>query len=127
MSFETLNLLENITVQSAYGRDYNAGSDTDTIFYSDKNRGAGYYKNGDGIHTAVFQFDNFVGTVKIQGTLELYPNDTDWVDIDGTTITVEDSSALTNDETRTFIGKFVYIRAAYNIQNGTITEIRYNH
>jgi hypothetical protein len=117
MSIETIVLLENISTEAA----------TAGFSYGEKRKGAGYHKSNNGVHTAVFQFNNFVGTVKIQGTLELYPNDTDWVDIDGTTITVEDSSALTNDETRTFIGKFVYIRAAYNVQNGTITEIRYNH
>jgi hypothetical protein len=117
MSIETIVLLSNISTEAA----------TAGFSYGEKRKGAGYHKNNDGIHTAMFQFDNFVGTVKIQGTLELYPNDADWVDIDETTITIEDSSALTLNETRTFIGKFVYIRAAYNIQNGIITEIRYNH
>ena len=95
--------------------------------YGDKNKGAGYHKNTDGVHTVVYEFNNFVGTVKIQGTLELYPGPNDWVDINETTIDVEDSTPLISNETRTFIGKFVYIRAAYNVQNGTITEIRYNH
>jgi hypothetical protein len=116
MSIETIVLLENISTEATAG-----------FSYGEKRKGAGYHKNNDGVHTAIFQFNNFVGTVKIQGTLELYPNDSDWVDIDGTTITVEDSSALTLNESRTFTGKFVYIRAAYNVQNGTITEIRYNH
>ena len=117
MSIETIVLLENISTEAA----------TAGFSYGEKRKGGGYNKNNNGIHTAVFQFDNFVGTVKIQGTLELYPNDTDWVDVDGTTITVEDSSALTNDESCTFTGKFIYIRAAYNVQNGIITEIRYNY
>ena len=117
MSIETIVLLENISTEAAAAE----------FSYGEKRKGAGYHKNNNGIHTAVFQFNNFVGSVKIQGTLELYPNDTDWVDIDGTTITVEDSSALTNNESRTFVGKFIYIRAAYNVQNGIITEIRYNY
>jgi phosphoribosylformylglycinamidine (FGAM) synthase-like amidotransferase family enzyme len=117
MSKETVVLLENVSVEAA----------TAGFSYGEKRKGSGYHKSTDGVHTAVFQFNNFIGSVKIQGTLELYPNNTDWVDVEGTTITVEDSSALTTNETRTFIGKFVYIRAAYNIQNGTITEIRYNH
>jgi hypothetical protein len=85
MSIETIVLLENISTEAT----------TAGFSYGEKRKGAGYHKNNNGVHTALFQFDNFVGTVKIQGTLELYPNDTDWVDIDGTTITVEDSSALT--------------------------------
>ena len=117
MSTETIVLLENTSTEAT----------TAGFSYGEKRKGAGYNKNTNGVHTAVFQFDNFVGSVKIQGTLELYPNDTDWVDIEDTTITVEDSSALTLNESRTFTGKFVYIRAAYNVQNGIITEIRYNY
>jgi len=117
MSIETIVLLSSTSAEAV-------GS---AFSYSEKQKGAGYNKNNDGVHTALFQFNNFVGTVKIQGTLELYPTESDWVDVNNTTITVEDSSALTNDESRTFTGKFVYIRAAYSIENGTITEIRYNY
>jgi hypothetical protein len=117
MSIENKVLASNVSVEAVAAE----------FSYGDKNKGAGYHKNTDGVHTAVFQFNNFVGTVKLQGTLELYPGPNDWVDIQGTSIDIADSSALTNDETRTFIGKFVYIRAAYNVQNGTIIEIRYNY
>jgi len=34
---------------------------------------------------------------------------------------------VTNNAVCTFTGKFVYIRAAYQLEEGTITEIRYNH
>lgn len=117
MSIETKVLASNISAE-AVASEFSYGS---------KNKGAGYHKNTDGIHTVVYEFDNFVGTVKIQGTLELYPGPNDWVDVAGTTIGIADSSALTLNETRTFVGKFVYIRAAYTVQNGTITEIRYNY
>lgn len=117
MSTETIVLLPSTSTE-AVGTSF---------FYGAKQKGAGYNKHNDGVHTAVFQFDNFVGTVKIQGTLELYPAETDWVDIIGTTITVDDSTALTSNESRTFVGQFVYIRAAYSIEQGTISEIRYNY
>jgi hypothetical protein len=117
MSIETKVLLENITAESA-------GS---VVSYGNKNKGAGYHKNNNGMHTIFYQFDNFIGSVNIQGTLELYPGDNDWVDVDGTLIEISDSSALTSNEVRNFVGKFVYIRAAYNLQNGTISEIRYNY
>ena len=117
MSTETIVLLSSTSAE-AVGTEFSYGA---------KQKGAGYNKHNDGVHTAVFSFDNFVGTVKIQGTLELYPTETDWFDISGTTITVEDSSALINSESRTFIGQFVWIRAAYSIENGVITEIRYNY
>ncbi len=117
MSNEVIVLLASTSTESL----------SSAFSYGEKRKGAGYHKNNNGIHTAVYEFDNFVGIVKIQGTLELYPNENDWIDIDGTEITVEDSTPLISNETRTFIGKFVYIRAAYRIDNGTIVEIRYNY
>lgn len=121
MSTETIVLLAN------------ANDDSQPLSwqYSNKNRGAGYYKNGNGIHTAVFDFNNFKGSVKIQATLELYPSDNDWFDVsyDSSDIdlTALDSTPVTNNATCTFTGKFVFIRAAYMLEEGTITEIRYNH
>ncbi len=117
MSKETIVLLSNVSTEAL----------TADFSYGEKRKGAGYHKNTDGVHTAVFLFNNFVGVVKIQGTLELYPNENDWVDIVGTTIDVDDSTPLISNETRNFVGKFVYIRAAYRLEQGTITEIRYNY
>lgn len=124
MSFETIILLENITVNSAYGRDYNPITDLDVYFYSDKGLGAGYYKKGDGIQTFNFHTEAFVGTVKIQATLELYPGDNDWFDAH-----VENFALDSSDSNRStsIVGKFVYVRAAYHIENGEIIEIRYNY
>jgi hypothetical protein len=120
MSIESITLISNIVEESPPG---------DSSFkYSNKNKGAGYHKYNDGIHTVVYQVDSFVGTIKLQATLELYPGDSDWVDIINTELEYgSDSSQSTGTRSITFTGKFVWIRAAYNIQNGTITEIRYNH
>lgn len=115
MSTESKDLLSNVSeVTSGFS-------------YGSKNKGAGYNKFNDGLHTVVYEFDNFVGTVKIQGTLELYPGDADWFDIQGTSVIVEDSTPLVANETANFIGKFVWIRAAYDLTQGTITKIRYNY
>jgi hypothetical protein len=76
MSTESLILLSNISAESV-------GS---AFLYGNKSKGAGYQKGSDGVHTAVFVFDNFKGTVKIQATLELYPGDNDWFDVTGTEI-----------------------------------------
>ncbi len=120
MSKETIVLLSNATDDSQ----------PTTWQYSDKNRGAGYYKIGSGVHTAVFEFDNFKGSVKIQATLELYPGSSDWFDVtyDSTDVdlTSLDSTPLNSNATCTFTGHFVFIRAAYKLEEGTITEIRYN-
>lgn len=119
MSTESIILISNKSTESV-DSGYN---------YSSKNKGAGYNKNGDGIHTVVYVVDDFIGSIKMQGTLELYPGDNDWVDIANTEQGLSgDSSAWTADAyTTTFTGKFVWVRAAYNIQNGTIVEIRYNY
>lgn len=105
--------------------DVSAESVDSSYVYSSKNKGAGYNKNGDGVHTVVYALDRFVGTIKMQGTLELYPGEYDWVDVAGTELG-GDSSVFNTAQNRTFTGKFVWIRAAYNLQNGTINQIRYN-
>jgi len=121
MSTETIVLLSNA----------NDDSQSSSWQYSDKNRGAGYYKNGNGVHTAAFEFNNFKGSVKIQATLELYPGNDDWFDVlydtSSVDLTALDSTPLVGSATCTFTGKFVFIRAAYQLEEGTITEIRYNY
>jgi len=92
--------------------------------YGDKKKGAGYHKNNDGVHTAVYDLNGFVGTVKIQGTLATYPGDEDWIDIIDTEA---NSGDPINNFSCTFTGKFVWIRAAHNLHAGSITEIRYNY
>lgn len=124
MSFETFNLLENITVFSAYGRGYNPVTDVDTVFYSDKNRGAGYYKKNDGLHTVLFHTEAFVGEITIQATLELYPADADWIDIHTETFALDSSNS---NRSTNITGNFVFIRAKYHIEDGEIVTVRYNH
>lgn len=118
MSTENITLLENITTES-----------TDSTYsYGTKQKGAGYYKNGNGVHTAVYQTADFIGSMKIQGTLAQEPGDSDWIDIEDTEVGLGYDSTifLTNSKAVTFTGKFVWVRAAYNLQNGTISQIRYN-
>jgi hypothetical protein len=118
MSNESRLLLENITEESA-----------DSSFnYGLKHEGAGYHRIFDPLHTATYQVQDFIGAIKIQGTLSLYPAESDWFDIQGTEVGLgSDSSAWTTTQSKNFTGNFVWIRAAYNLQNGTILEIRYNY
>jgi hypothetical protein len=116
MSIETTILLENIT-QEAQSLD---------LTYSEKQKGVGYYKISDGLHTFTYDLDSFVGVVKLQGTLELYPGDADWVDINDTTVTAGEDSSIVGNTSGNFTGNFVWIRAAYNLQDGTISQIRFN-
>lgn len=122
MSIESHLLLENI----------NAEADDASFSYGTKQPGAGYYRLANPLHTAVYTVNSFSGTIKIQGTLAIYPRDADWFDIDGTTI--GDDSTIMSGETvdsvsfsRNFTGNFMWIRAAYNLQDGTIVSIRYNY
>lgn len=120
MSTETTVLLSNAAYDSL----------PSTWQYSEKKKGAGYHKHNDGLHTVVFQLDNFKGSIKIQGTLELYPGDNDWADITfnsgSDSVTSLDSTPLVSLASATFTGRFIWIRAAYQLEEGTITEIRYN-
>ena len=120
MTIESVSLLSNITAESA---------DLSVFTYSEKQKGAGYSRRSDATHTIHFQLNEFKGTVKIQGTLALYPGDRDWVDLEydsGSSLESVDSSSLTSDEMRNITGNWVWIRCAYVLEQGTITSIRYN-
>jgi hypothetical protein len=118
MSTESRVLLNNVSLEAA----------DSTYTYGEKRKGAGYNRRSDGLHTVIYEVIDFIGSIKIQGTLEMYPADSDWVDIAGTEIGLgDDSTAWTTTNTRNFTGNFVWIRAAYNLHNGIITAIRYNH
>jgi hypothetical protein len=118
MSKESRILLENITSEAA-----------DSGFsYGEKKVSAGYYRKHDTLTTVVYDVNEFVGSIKIQGTLEIYPGETDWIDINNTIVgNGEDSSVWASTPSVSFTGNWVWIRAAYNLQNGTITQVRYNY
>ena len=120
MSIESTILLSNIIY------DNNDVAPTD-FSYSDKGKGAGYHKNDDGVHTVVYHLNDFKGTVKMQATLALQPAPADWIDVVGTEIGGDSTVINAAVKTITFTGKFVWVRAAYKLEQGTITEIRYNH
>jgi hypothetical protein len=115
MMYQSTVLLENVSNEDSIG-SYN---------FTEKQPGAGYKGLVDTTTTVQYQFNEFVGEVKLQGTLELYPGDADWFDI-GETLIDADSTVITDSYTASFTGNIVWVRAAYSIQNGTITQIRYN-
>jgi hypothetical protein len=117
MAIENTVLISNTSVESA------------EFQYSERQKGAGYYRRDFPLHTAVFQVNDFKGNVKIQATLVLYPSERDWFDVDydnGGPIESTDNTALSTILTRNFTGNFIWIRAAYRIEQGTVTEIRYS-
>lgn len=119
MSIETTILAQNIIAESV----------DSSWAYSDKKKGAGYHKTGNTVHTYLYETIDFIGTIKLQATLELYPGDNDWVDVEGTLKEGQNDSTVfqSGAATGTFSGNFIWIRAAYNLQNGTITSLRFNH
>lgn len=114
MSTESFILLENVSAE--------------TLGYGEKSKGAGYNRRGDGLHTVVYDVDAFNGTITIQGTLELHPADTDWVNIVSIDYTSDSTQAgITTTDSDNFTGNFVWIRAKYDITDGTIVSVRYNY
>ncbi len=101
-------------------------------FTSSKQKGAGYNRSQGGLHTFVIKFSNWAGELRIQATLELFPGDLDWFDVDLTdpngTVRVFDEDSTDYDDSYAVntVGNFIWIRATGTISAGEITEIRYN-
>jgi len=117
MSNETIQLLSNITAEA----------NNAAYSYSNKDIGAGYHKKLNNLHTAVYTVDSFEGTIKLQATLALDPSDSDWFDITDSSFGGDSTiTGGTTTYTVNFSGNFVWIRAAYNLQDGTIVSVQYN-
>jgi len=135
----TVTLLPTTTFGTPTG-NYDGSS---ASFSSDKVKGDGYYGFSDGLHTVSWRVVNFVGTVKIQGSLAQDPAETDWVAIDlreadgnfsatadgliseVTTTSQVYTTATTENRVYNIKGNFVWIRA--NISSftaGTINTIQ---
>lgn len=107
MSIEITVLVEDVT----------ADGDS-TVRYSEPTKGSGYHLK-DGTHTMVYRVSDFEGSIMLQGTLEQYPGEEDWANISETAFTGDQSSMFN----QTFFGNYVWIRAAYQIQSGSIEKI----
>jgi hypothetical protein len=113
MSTESYILLSNVIAE--------------TTGYGEKQKGAGYNRLSDGLHTVVYEVDAFNGSITIQGTLELFPGDADWVDITSYDFGGDSTVASTTTAySENFYGNFVWIRAKYTVTDGTIVSVRYN-
>ena len=79
---------------------------------SDPVRGDGFYGFRDGFHTIAIQFNNFLGRIQIEATLELEPKEADWFPI---WITAshpwqEYTTPKSGTEAFSFQGNFVLLR-----------------
>ena len=124
MALTSITLVPTTTFGTATG-NYDGSS---TTFYSDKQKGDGYYGYTDGLHTVAYYLTNFVGKIVMQGTLSKDPTDTDWVDIDSTTSVYDGSTLLTDQVAYNFIGNFVWVRTKVTFFTaGTIRKIVFNY
>ena len=103
-----------------------SAADSTAATVSEAVKADGYYGNADGLHTVAYICSSdFVGTIKMQGSLATNPdNATDWFDIDGTT--AGDDSTGTATQYVNFTGNFVWLRASTNVVTGSVTRILLN-
>ena len=57
------------------------GDSTVQTVTGDKFQGDGYYGRSDGFHTVQYDLNDFIGDLKMQGTLAVTPTSDDWFDI----------------------------------------------
>ena len=92
---------------------------------SDKIKGDGYYRGGDGLHTVHYSITDYSGTIKMQASLATSPAGSDWFDVAGTTYTT--SSDTDTDFVVNFTGNFVWLRAVATYTNGRVNSIKVNY
>lgn len=89
-----------------------------------KEKGAGYHRIGNGLHTVIASFSGWSGLLEIQATLVLDPKEEDWF----TVITYgNDSSDYDSSVSQNATGNFLWFRAIAATDSGEITDIRYNY
>lgn len=123
MPVQSIALVSSTTVGVPAG-NYDGSS---TSFYSDNEKGDGYFGYTDGLHTVAYRLSNFVGRITIQASLATTPStdDTDWFTVvnelgDG-------STALTQSSYANFTGNFVWVRVKVtDFTAGSINSILYN-
>ena len=110
-----------ITVQSQV-----SSGDSSSYTISDKVKADGYYGNSDGLHTVSYTVSSdYVGTIKMQGSLASDPTSSDWFDVDGTS--VGDGSTVVATTYKNFTGNFVWVRSVVTVEIGSVTKIQLNY
>jgi hypothetical protein len=131
--------------QTIYNTETHPGGSTIETRSGSKFKGDGFYNRADGLHTVQWNLTNFVGTVSVQATLAVAPNENDWVKVNlgkGNEYTIDTTGKLstlsltsfTYDSSTTgsfsynFIGNYVWVRARIeNWTSGTIDSILLSH
>lgn len=138
------------TSETILSQQTHPGDSVEETVTGDKFKGDGYYGRSDGLHTIQVDLEGFVGTIEIQGTLEIDPGSTDWFSVElessGTStigfvdttgaittrsptissITYTDSQTSVNNYN--FTGNYVWVRAHIsNWTDGTVNSVLLNH
>jgi hypothetical protein len=96
-------------------------------FDSGRKPGAGYHQKYDNLHTFVIDLSSWSGEIRIQGTLELFPGESSWVDLTDSLGTPLVYNAGFNPITVNVRGNFVWIRAVGSTAAGVIQQIQFSH
>lgn len=103
----------SVTIMSATGTEMNK--------YSETVKGDSYYGYTDGFHTFQVTYNQYVGRIRIQGTLSLNPTSSDWFDVIATTtsgtswnpsgyVQFNANNPADLSEAYSFQGNFTYLR-----------------
>jgi len=103
----------SVTIMSSSGTEMNK--------YSEQVRGDSFYGYTDGLSTIQATYDQFIGRFRIQGTLSLNPDESQWFDIIPQTssgrsfntagyIQFNADNPASGSEAYTFQGNFTYLR-----------------
>jgi hypothetical protein len=113
---------------------------------SEKHKGDGFYGRSDGLHTIQYKVTGFIGTITVQATLEVEPEETDWMDVildKGISYTMDTTGLISSangidnivynsvtdiTDAYNFTGNYVWIRVKItDWTDGTINVVRLNH
>lgn len=109
---------------------YPNNTSTTQVYISVKTKGDGYFGASDGLHTAMYvATTDFWGTITMQATLATSPIESDWFDLNGTTVTYTqyDDRNISTVDMQNFTGNFVWVRGKVVIDHGAVSYIQYNH
>jgi hypothetical protein len=143
----TFPITNGSTTTNSVSVSYPNTGTTALIYTSNRVKGDGYFGGSDGVHTVFWSVAEFVGTIKIQGTLASEPNELDWVTINlsesggrkapftmDTTGLVSERVidtryplSTTLSKSYNFTGNFVWIRARISeFEQGVVNNISIN-
>lgn len=122
-----------------------AGTGDEMNKYSTEVQGDSYYGYTDGLHTLQVTYNQFVGRLRVQASLVVEPESTDWFDIIPTTTTgtafnekgyiqFNANDPASGSEAYTFQGNFTWIRvymdrehvgdgSTYDDSYGSVTRV----